>query len=98
MKDTVLYIVNGVLLTITFGVFRLLIWVYLVHIYAEFRSVTLTAAFQLLPKYCSLGTVGLIIMNAYWFSRILYKFIHNVSKLCSNAKFPKSAIDDKKLM
>lgn len=81
MKESILYIINGVLLTATFGLFRIGLWFYLVYVYAVFKEVTFTSAIQILPKICVSGTAVLLCMNAYWFFRILSKFVQSVRKL-----------------
>lgn len=94
MKESLLYIINGVLLTVTFGAFRILLWFYMIHIYAVFRDVTFTAALQLLPKICVSGTLVILVMNAYWFSKILCKFIHSLRKLCTKSRHSKTVKSD----
>lgn len=76
-----MYIVNGVLLTISFGTVRIALWFYMIHVYAVYKNVSFSQGAYLLPSVCKGGTVLFFLMNLYWFIRIASIFFHSVRDL-----------------
>lgn len=81
MKKTKLYVVNGILLAVSFGLARVYIWLYLLYCFAMYKLVTMYEAIFLLPKICVCGTVLFGVMNIYWFVKILIIVVKTVRDL-----------------
>ncbi|XP_067933967.1 TLC domain-containing protein 3A-like [Watersipora subatra] len=75
LKKTKAYMVNGILLMVSFGLVRLGIWFYLVNCYAIYRQVSFGEGFLLLPTVCKCGLIFFALMNLYWFIKISNKVV-----------------------
>ena len=80
-KDTVAYIINGIMLAISFGLARVVLWFAMIKAYAIYRDVTFYDALFLLPKVCICFSTIFFSMNLFWFCRILFIFQRSIRKI-----------------
>lgn len=83
MKDTLAYVINGIMLAISFGLARVVLWFAMIKAYAMYRDVTFYDALFLLPKVCVCFTTVFFSMNVFWFLRILLIFKKSIKELIS---------------
>ncbi|KAF6036367.1 hypothetical protein EB796_005334 [Bugula neritina] len=91
MRHTTLYIVNGLLLAVSFSIARIYIWFHLVHTYAVYRGLPFISGFLALPTICSCCTIGFFILNSIWFVKILLLVKRSSKEILNLLKWSKSS-------
>ncbi|KAF6034587.1 hypothetical protein EB796_007100 [Bugula neritina] len=70
MRHTTLYIVNGLLLAVSFSIARIYIWFHLVHTYAVYRGLPFISGFLARCPPSAPAAHRLFILNSIWFVKI----------------------------
>lgn len=71
LKDTRAYIVNGLLMLVTFAVCRVIMWPALYYWYGRMVGLNMFQAVWSLPLTCKIGTAILFLPQVYWFYLML---------------------------
>lgn len=67
MKDTRMYIVNGLTMLVTFFICRIVMWPYVFYWYSEICNKPVIQALLSLPRGCKMGIMVLLLPQVYWF-------------------------------
>jgi len=71
LKQTRLYLINGMLMVFTFFIFRVLILPYGIYCYSEYANISLLEALHRLPRHCKISVSLIFILQIYWFKLIV---------------------------
>ncbi|KAJ8916652.1 hypothetical protein NQ315_000297 [Exocentrus adspersus] len=94
MKESRLYVVNGLLMLVSFFVCRVAMFPYVIHMYAQAIGKDFISAVFTLPRGCLVSIAFLLLPQIYWFvlmlngaTKVLRKSVSNNNNLNSiNAK------------
>ncbi|XP_069134936.1 TLC domain-containing protein 3A-like [Argopecten irradians] len=81
MKHTILYVVVGIAMVITFFVSRILIFPYLYWQYAIYKDISTWRVPFLIPLKCSAGCALILCLQVYWMSMMIKGAVKLVRKL-----------------
>lgn len=86
-KNSILYLINLVILTLVYFLVRIAVWPLIYWLYAYQRQMRMVEAVFALPLHCHLGTMAIFLFQAHWFIRICrttvkaYREYYSTSKL-----------------
>ncbi|XP_021921780.1 protein FAM57A [Zootermopsis nevadensis] len=72
MKSSQLYIINGLVMLVTFFFCRVVMFPYVFYLYSQLVGLSYWEALWSLPIGCKLGVSVLLLPQFYWFSLMLY--------------------------
>jgi hypothetical protein len=71
LKRSKLYVINGILMILTFLIFRIIMLPYLFYIYSQLVGLSMFRAIIKLPTTCQLSIFALFVPQFYWFYLML---------------------------
>jgi len=77
MKESLIYVLNGLLMLTSFFVFRVIIFPYLYWWYADNAGLAVMEAIMQIPAHCHIFTVSIWVPQLFWF----YKMVKGTIKL-----------------
>lgn len=94
MKESTLYVVNGLMMLVTFFLCRIAMFPYVIHMYAQTIGKDFVSAVFTLPRGCLISIAILLLPQIYWFflmlsgaTKVLKKSVSNNNNLSNlNAK------------
>ncbi|XP_033747677.1 LOW QUALITY PROTEIN: TLC domain-containing protein 3A-like [Pecten maximus] len=86
MKHTVLYVVVGIVMIITFFVSRILVFPYLYWRYAVYKNISTWRVPFFIPLKCSTGCALILCLQLYWMSKMIKGAMKLLYKLRSGKR------------
>lgn len=71
MKASKLYVVNGFMMLVTFFICRIVMFPYVIYLYANFIGKDILTAISTLPRGCKISIMILVFPQLYWFGLML---------------------------
>jgi TLC domain len=90
LKKSKIFVINGILMLVTFTIFRILMLPTLLYYYSTVINLPFLQALLKLPLGCQLSILALFIPQFYWFNLML-RVALKVRKKSKNAPFPFTA-------
>lgn len=71
LKESKLYMINGILMVVAFFIFRILMLPALMYYYSQYARMSFIAAIIKLPLGCQLSILALFLPQFYWFNLMI---------------------------
>jgi hypothetical protein len=84
--DTWYFILNGLLLFVTYFTFRILVFPYLFWAFARERGIDVWSVPTHIPYVCSIGTAAITLANLHWFRLLIKAIVRKFSKRVEDNK------------
>jgi len=92
MKESLYYVINGLLMLTSFFVFRVIIFPYLYWWYADNAGLSAGQAMLSIPYHCHIFTFGIWIPQLFWF----HKMVNGTIKLLKTRTKPRTGSSSEK--
>ncbi|KAJ8954218.1 hypothetical protein NQ318_005813 [Aromia moschata] len=91
MKNSIIYVVNGLVMLVVFFLCRVAMFPYVIYMYARSIKADFVTALYTLPRGCLISIATLLLPQIYWFYLMLYGATKVLKNSVSNNNISKSA-------
>lgn len=79
-EDTLLYVVNGIVLIVMFAICRVVVFPYMFYIHGKSSGIQVWMVPLTIPKKCVLGCALLLVFQIYWLVLMINIAVRKISK------------------